>query len=257
MKNTLLFSFCLIALFTANKVYSQDSYVVNTPTLNVRTEPSTKAEIIGKLASGDVVSIINSSNPDWWKISFYGTEGFVSAKFLITLEASEQYKDWEKENSNTGDNPDCENITPRYDKDLDNQLLIHVGTNADVVVKLMDTYGECIRIAYIKAGDDYSINNIPEGIYYLKIAYGKDFRKYTKEGQCIVKFMRDAVYEKGSEKLDYYKVKKPDTREGDYIVSHWTLPSFELSLNIEFTSMGINDSRDFHSKKISETDFNR
>jgi hypothetical protein len=69
--------------------------------------------------------------------------------------------------------------------------------------------------------------------------------------------MRDAVYEKGSEKLDYYKVKKPDTTEGDYIVSHWTLPSFELSLNIEFTSMGINDSRDFHSKKISETDFNR
>ncbi len=62
MKNILLFSFCLIALFTSNKVYSQDSYVVNTPTLNVRTEPSTKAEIIGKLASGDVVSIINSEN---------------------------------------------------------------------------------------------------------------------------------------------------------------------------------------------------
>lgn len=253
MKNILLILFCFISV----SVYAQDSFVVNTPTLNVRTQPNTKAEIIGKLASGDVVSVTESDNPDWYKISFYGTEGYVSSKYLITLEASEQYKDWEKESASTGDKPECENINPQYDYDLDNQLLIHVGKNIDVVVKLMNSYGDCIRISYIEAGDDYSIKNIPEGIYYLKIAYGKDFRKYTKDGQCLVKFMRDAVYEKGSEKLDYYKVKKPDTREGDYIVEHWSLPSFELSLDVEFTAMSLKDSKDFHSNKISETEFNR
>ena len=257
MKNILHILFCLISICISSKVYAQDSYVVNIPTLNVRMQPSTKAEIVGKLAAGDVVSVTESDNPEWWKISFYGTEGYVAAKFLITLEASQQYKDWEKESSNTGDKPECENITPKYDNDLDNQLLIHVGNNTDVVVKLMSNYGECIRIAYIKSGDDYSIKNIPEGIYYLKIAYGKDFRKYTKEGQCLVKFMRDAVYEKGTERLDYYKAKKPDTREGDYIVEHWSLPSFELSLNVEFTSMSLNNSKDFHSNKISETEFNQ
>jgi hypothetical protein len=233
---------------------------VNTPTLNVRTEPSIKANIIGKLEAGDVVSVINSDNTEWWKISFYGTEGYVAAKFLITLEKSEQYKDWEKESSSTGDKPECENISPEYDYNLKNKLLINVGNNTDVVVKLMKYSGDCIRIAYIKAGDNYSIQNIPEGYYYLKIAYGKDFRKYTKDGQCIVKFMRDASYEKGSEKLDFYKIKKPNTIEGDYEYENWEVPSFELSLNIEYTknTKYTSDSfHDFQSNKISESEFNK
>ncbi|MFA5431611.1 MAG: SH3 domain-containing protein [Candidatus Paceibacterota bacterium] len=250
----------MIILFLSNNVFSQDSYVVNTPTLNVRTEPSIKANIIGKLEAGDVVSVINSDNTEWWKISFYGTEGYVAAKFLITLEKSEQYKDWEKESSSTGDKPECENISPEYDYNLKNKLLINVGNNTDVVVKLMKYSGDCIRIAYIKAGDNYSIQNIPEGYYYLKIAYGKDFRKYTKDGQCIVKFMRDASYEKGSEKLDFYKIKKPNTIEGDYEYENWEVPSFELSLNIEYTknTKYTSDSfHDFQSNKISESEFNK
>lgn len=257
MKYLTLTTFYFSLIFTSALVYAQDSYVVISPTLNVRTGPSSKSEIIGKLASGDIVSVIESDDFVWWKISFYGTEGYVASKFLKTLEASEQYKDWEKESASTGDKPDCENINPQFAYDLDNELLIHVGNNLDVIVKLMSIYGDCVRIAYIESGDDYSIKNIPEGIYYLKIAYGKDFRKYTKDGQCIVKFMRDAVYKRGSEKLDFFKVKKPDTREGDYIVEHWRLPSFELSLNIEFATMSLKDSKDFHSNKISESEFNK
>jgi len=133
-------------------------------------------------------------------------------------------------------------------------LLIHVGNNTDVVVKLMNYSENCIRIAYIKSGDSYSMQNIPEGYYYLKIAYGKDFRKYTQDGQCIVKFMVNPTYERGTEKLDYYKVKGPNTVEGDYEYENWRLPSFELSLNIKYTKGNFNT---FHSNKITETEFNR
>jgi len=232
----------------------QDSYVVSTPTLNVRTEPSSKAEIIGKLTFGDIVSVINSDNVEWWQISYYGTEGYVAAKFLMILEKSDKYKDWSKESSSTGDKPECENIIPQYDYELDNQLLIHVGNNTDVVVKLMNYIENCIRIVYIKAGDSYSVRNIPEGYYYLKIAYGKDFRKYTQNEQCIVKFMRDPSYEKGAEILDYFKVKKPNIIKEDHEYENWEIPSYELSLNIEYTK---NNFKSFHANKISENEFNK
>lgn len=254
MKKTFFTLFFLLLLISSINAHAQDSYVVNTPNLNVRTEPNSKAEIIGKLFFGDVVSVINSDNFEWWKISYYGTEGYVAAKFLITLEESEKYKDWSKESASTGDKPECENIIPQYDNSLDNELLVHVGNNTDVVVKLMTYYGNCIRIVYIKAGDSYSIKNIPEGQYYLKIAYGSDFRKFTQDGQCIVKFMRDPSYEKGVETLDFYKIRKPNTVEGDYEYKNWEIPSFELSLNVVYTK---NSFKSFHSNKISETEFNK
>jgi hypothetical protein len=98
------------------------------------------------------------------------------------------------------------------------------------------------------------MKNIPEGIYYLKIAYGKDFRKYTSNGKCIVKFMVDAVYKKSSQKLNYYNSKQPTTIEGDYEVSHWNVPSFDLELNVEYTKDSFNT---FQASKTTELDFNR
>jgi fermentation-respiration switch protein FrsA (DUF1100 family) len=54
------------------------------------------------------------------------------------------------------------------------------------------------------------MKNIPEGYYYLKIAYGKDYRKGIVNNQCQIQFTKDAVYEKGTETLDFNKVKKPN-----------------------------------------------
>jgi uncharacterized protein YgiM (DUF1202 family) len=235
-------------------MYSQESYVVNSKSINVREVPSPKAKILEIIANGEVVSVLNSDNPKWWLISYYGNKGYVSPKLLLPLEESNQYKDWHKEYANTGDKPACENISPQYDYNLKNRLLIHVGNNADVVIKLMDYSDNCIRIAYIKSGDDYCMRNIPEGYYYLKIAYGKDLRKYSENGQCIVKFMRDAIYKKGLGKLDFYKIKKPNTIDGNYEYQNWELPSYELTLNTEYNKGNFHN---FHSTKISEFDFNK
>lgn len=247
-------SLVLIIAFLCDISFSQTSYVVKGNSVNVRETPSLNGKIIGTLQGGEVVSVTNDENPEWYFISYYGTEGYIASKLLVRLEDSEQYKDWEKQYANTGDNPDCENISPTYDYELDNKLLIRVGNNADVVVKLMNYYDNCIRIAYIKSGDTYAIKNIPEGFYYLKIAYGKDFRKYTQDGKCIVKFMVDATYKRGSEKLDFYKIKGPNTYEGNYEVEHWQVPSYQLELNTTFTKGSFNT---FKSNKITETDFNK
>ena len=240
---------------TSVLVKGQETYVVNATNLNVRETPSLKAAVLGQLTKGAVVSVIDSDNPTWWKISYYGTEGYVSASLLIKIEDVPEYKDWEKESATTGDKPECENIIPKYDNDLDNELLIHVGNTTDAVVKLMSYYGPAIRIAYIKAGDSYSMKNIPEGTYYLKIAYGKDFRKYTSNGMCVVKFLVDPSYKEGSSTLDYRKVKKPNTIEDGKEYENWSLPSFELSLNVEYgKDDGFNSLK---SNKISEDQFNK
>jgi len=245
------FSFALASI----RVDAQETYMVNATNLNVRESPSINGKLLGQLSKGTIVSVVDTSNRTWWQISFYGTEGYVSASLLIKIEDVEEYKDWKKESANTGDNPECENIIPKYDYEMDNELLIHVGNTADAIVKLMSYSGSCIRIAYIKAGDSYSMKNIPEGTYYLRIAYGKDFRKNISNGQCIVKFLVDPSYKEGSSTLDYRKVKKPNTYINGHEYENWTLPSFELSLNVEYgNDDGFNTLK---SSKISEDQFNK
>ncbi len=253
----LIETFTLLVIFlSSHTAQAQESYVVKGNSVNIRETPNSAGKVLGRISGGEVVSVTNSSNSEWWLISYYGTEGYISSKYLIRLEESGKYKGYEKVSANTGDSPNCENIKPKYDDSLDNQLLIHAGNNEDVVVKVMN-YSTCIRVVYIHAGDSYAIKNIPEGIYYLKIAYGKDYRQYTTaDGNCNIEFVSDAVYEIGSDKLDYYRESKPDTYEGNYVVHHWSLPSFELSLDVNFSKGGSGGGSHFHSNKTSKKEFN-
>lgn len=245
--------YTLIITLTNSQAFSQLSYVVLGNSVNLREAPSLKSKILGTIPGGEVVSVIKDDNSEWYFISYYGNEGYIASKLLIRLENSEQYSDWVKQNAITGDKPDCENITPAYDNDLDNKLLIHVGKSSDAVVKLMNSSGMCIRIAYIRAGESYAMRNIPEDVYYLKIAYGKDFRKYTHHGMCKVKFMVDPIYKLGSEVLDFNRVKRANTIVDGYEYENWQLPSYELSLNTEFAK----GSNTFKSNKITVDEFNR
>ncbi len=182
--------------------------------------------------------------------------GFVSAKNLVLLEEHEQFKDWKKSGFETGDIQDCYEIQTKYDTEIDNKLLVKVGSNADVVVKLETLQGECIRIVYIEAGDSYELANIPEDIYRVKVAYGKDLRKATHDGYCSVKFMQNPHYERGTDQLNFFRKELPSTKEGDYLVKHWSIPSYELYLSIDYHTLGFDKSKNFISKKISEVEFN-
>lgn len=51
--------------------------------LNLRNLPSTDAEVIGKVAKGDTVTLIEQSSDDWWKVrTSDGKEGYAYARYL-------------------------------------------------------------------------------------------------------------------------------------------------------------------------------
>jgi hypothetical protein len=232
---------------------SDNQFIVASTTLNVRSGPGTNYDIVATLSSGDAVSLIEKKQSGWWLVEYANNVGYVFSQYLEI----DPLAGWESKDYRTGVTPECENVSPQYDFNIDNFLRVTVGSNTDVVVRLMqiNNWGDlCIRVVYVRSGDTFSIKNIPEGRYYLKIAYGKDYRQKKLDNQCYIKFMKNAHYEKGTDILDYYKVKQPDKRIGNEVYENWIVPSFELILDVLSS-----DNRDdtFKSKNISEKEFNK
>lgn len=243
----------LLALTTLASAQTNEQYLVNSKTLNMRTGPGKEYKIISTLSMGDAVTLIEKNENGWWSVDFDGTQGYVFSSLLKI----DPYSGWEKKNYQSGVTPECENVTPKYDYEIDNYLRINVGSGTDVVIKLMKKGGysdECIRIVYVRSGDTYEIKNIPQGRYYLKIAYGKDYRKKIVDSVCYVKFMKNAQYEKGIEILDFNLIKKPNERIGNNVYESWDVPSFELFLDVIET---YGASKTFKASDISEAEFNK
>lgn len=229
--------------FTRLTAFCQEGevFIVEANTLNVRSGPGTNYDIVHQLKQGQEIVITEVYNSTWYKIDLGFGDAYVYSK-LITNDP-----DWTSKYLSSGTDPNCDNITPRYDKEIDNYLEVTVGSNTDVVVKLMrmNNYGgeQCVRIVYIRSKDSYRIANIPEGKYYLKIAYGKDWRQKTVDGRCYGKFMRRPLYEKGKEILDYNLVR---------ISNGYNIPLYELSLDVVETDF----KNSFRTNEISESEFN-
>ncbi len=143
-----------------------------------------------------------------------------------------------------GNISECSGFTPKYNYKLNNRLVITANLS-DAAVKIFDyETDKCIRYVFIKNGTTYTVKNIPEGKYYLKIAYGDDWT--VKEGDPICKgrFTSNALYKRGDKVLDY-NLKYTD--EG------YEVPSYSLTLTTTFTY----DKSDSYSNpnQISENDF--
>jgi curved DNA-binding protein CbpA len=150
---------------------------------------------------------------------------------------------WTETKVNTGHMPACYNFTPKRG-DIDNYLEVRVGGGTDVVIKVMSLQtNKCIRYVFINSHSTYRIKNIPEGKYYLKIAYGKDWFSKVENGRCIGKFLRNKIYEKGDEILDFI------VQEDDEGVR---FSVFQLWLDVEEANVMNN----FDSHNISEDEFN-
>lgn len=244
----------LTLLCSTNIVLSQppEKYMVNAENVNLRSEPSLNSTIVKQLSNGATVNMLGSKNGDWQRVISESDTGFVLVRYL-SLDVS----DWTPLNYSSGTQPECENITPLYDKSIDNFLRIKVGSNTNVVVKLMkiEQNGDyrCIRVAYVKSKDQFEIINIPEGKYYIKIAYGSDLRKTIYENKCYIKFMNNSLYKKGTDILDFYKIKMPDTVEGRYVYENWEIPSYEIELDV---IVGILDEN-LDTMVISVDEFNK
>ena len=151
---------------------------------------------------------------------------------------------WQEQDIQNGQFPACYNFKPQKE-DVDNYLDVYVGSGTDVAIKVMNLKTEkCFRYIFINSGSSYKIKNIPEGIYCLKLAYGKDWLSKVSNGQCIGKFIRNAMYRKGEDTLDF---RNQHSKVG------YSIPSFKLQLDV----ISNNISSTFSSQNISESEFNQ
>ena len=151
---------------------------------------------------------------------------------------------WQEQDISNGQLPNCYNFKPKIEN-IDNSLEVYVGSGTDVAIKVMNLQSDkCVRYVFINSGSTYSIRNIPEGKYYLKIAYGKNWLSKLENGQCIGKFLRNPMYEKGEDIMDF---------NIQYTTGGYSIPSFRLQLDVVSSDI----SNSFSSHNISENDFNQ
>ncbi len=61
----------------------------------------------------------------------------------------------------------------------DNYFDIEIGEGSDVAIKIVDAAtNKCIRYVFVPENSTANIQMIPQGNYYLKFAYGKDWMEY-------------------------------------------------------------------------------
>lgn len=244
MKKILSTILLLLSLTTFVSAQTIEQYLVNSKTLNMRNGAGKEYDVIATLTQDDIVVLIEKYDNGWWYVDFDGTQGYVFAQLL----RKDPNKGWNKKQYESGQTPECENVIPQYDNNIDNYLKVNVGAHTDVVIKLMKQKEDgdiCIRIVFIRSKETYYVKKIPEGNYYLKIAYGSDWRQKIIDEQCYGKFMKNALYEIGVERLDYNIIHKTNGME---------IPSFELSLDIIVTK---NKEDEFKSNEITESEFNK
>lgn len=59
-----------------------------TGTINLREAASTDSTILGQIPKGAIVTLLDTSKSDWYKVSYNGKEGYVSAQYLDTNPSS-------------------------------------------------------------------------------------------------------------------------------------------------------------------------
>ena len=122
----------------------------------------------------------------------------------------------------------------------DNYFDITMGEGYNVAVKIVDAQtNKCIRYAVVPENSTTTVTQIPQGRYYLKLAYGRDWMELQTDSVIIGKFTRNAFYEKSREYYDFGK--KNSMQEINY----------DLRINVR-EEVGMNN---FETSPISEEEF--
>ncbi|WP_074408981.1 MULTISPECIES: SH3 domain-containing protein [Aquimarina] len=171
-----------------------------------------------------------ASNPIESTTPSYGSSSNTSSPKAASIEVSreDKYSSWEKKTYKSGATPKSFNFKGKFDYKLDNYLKIKVGKNTEVVIKMYKmgktkADDQLVRVTFINSNATQFIRNIPEGEYYLKIAYGKEWKETTENGKKFGTFTKNALYEHSKQILDFNTVK---TSKGINV------PSYNLALDL-------------------------
>lgn len=248
---TRFFIFFLGLTFTTSTLSAQDIREVTATLLNVRKGPGTAHAVIGQLKGGDQIKITGQTG-NWLEFKREDQAVFVHRKYLkqVTIIKKEESaatfvpdQEWTALTLANGEIKNCFKIDQLYDEEMDNFLRIVVSEATDVIVKLMNFYtGKCIRAVFIQGGTTFSIEHIPEGQYFLKIAYGNAPGQLMENGQCKIRFQKNVIYEKGEEILNY-NLSRTD--------NGYQMPSYELFLDVT----NPHDGQHYQATKIEQLEF--
>lgn len=98
----------------------------------------------------------------------------------------------------------------------------------------------CIRFVFVNENSTATVSQIPQGKYYLKLAYGRDWMQHDTDSVTVGKFTTHVFYEKSRNVFDFGR--KNSLREVNY----------ELKINVRNASAENN----FSTEPISESEFN-
>lgn len=89
----------------------------------------------------------------------------------------------------------------------DNYFDIEIGKGCDVAIKIVDVATDkCIRYVFVPENSSANIQMIPQGKYYLKLAYGKDWMEYDNgDGTITGKFTSNVTYDRSVDIFDFGK----------------------------------------------------
>ena len=89
----------------------------------------------------------------------------------------------------------------------DNYFDIEIGKGCDVAIKIVDAVtNKCIRYVFIPENSSANIQMIPQGKYYLKLTYGKDWMEYDNgDGTITGKFTSNVTYDRSVDIFDFGK----------------------------------------------------
>lgn len=86
----------------------------------------------------------------------------------------------------------------------DNYFDIAIGSGCNVAVKIVNVQNDqCIRYVYVAENSTTTVQEIPQGVYYLKLAYGYDWMELETDSTKIGKFTRNVSYEKSQDTFDF------------------------------------------------------
>ncbi len=249
-----LFIFSFLSLFGVLIASAQinDVYYVKSEKLNLRVAASTASKSLGLLSKGDELLVLDFDK-DWYKVEFGEYQGWVNKDFL----EPKKENSYRSLNLQTGDSPECSNMEWRYDYEAKGRLYITAGRGSDFAVKLMDKHSDvCIRAFYIRSGESIIVKDIPQSIYYLKIANGLDYRQGLEQGKCIMVFNRNSNYQIAKDILDFNLGKKRVEKHNGEDFEVQDVPSYSLSLAVPRNSRD-DKAKNLDSRRISEKEFNQ
>jgi curved DNA-binding protein CbpA len=129
-------------------------------------------------------------------------------------EITQKVSKWAGNKLNTGDSPYNDYFgTGVYDNQFSNEVTIHNGQKADVVVCLVehDYPKRTIRNEYIRAGESFKLTSVPNGLYSLKWFYGNNWNPDTLYvGEIKGFFDNDAGFSKSDSPSDLLKMEQND-----------------------------------------------